>query len=122
MVTVRVHDVARLGAAVVARVGAGANQVQGISFGLENPTVAENAAREAAVRALKGKADLYARATGYRILRLVSLGEGGGASPIPRPIPMAAMAEQRMAKVDTSVSPGELTVRIDITGLYELAP
>lgn len=119
-VTVTVHDLKKLGPAVDATVSAGANQVQGISFGLEDPTAAENAAREAAVKALAAKAELYARATGHKVSRLVSLSEGGGYTPQP-PMPMVAYAAKR-AEMDagTSVSGGELKVRIDITGLYEL--
>lgn len=119
-VTITVHDLKRLGAAVDASVTAGANQVQGISFGLEDPTAAENAARAAAVKALVAKADLYAQATGYKVSRLVSLSEGGGYTPQP-PMPMAAFAAKRMeSDAGTSVSGGQLSVRIDISGLYEL--
>lgn len=119
-VTITVHDLKRLGAAVDASVNAGANQVQGISFGLEDPTAAENAARAAAVKALVAKADLYAQATGYKVSRLVSLSEGGGYTPAP-PMPMAAFAAKRMeSDAGTSVSGGQLSVRIDISGLYEL--
>lgn len=119
-VTIRVHDLKRLGAAVDASVNAGANQVQGISFGLEDPTAAENAARAAAVKALVAKADLYAQATGYKVSRLVSLSEGGGYTPAP-PMPMAAFSAKRMeSDAGTSVSGGQLSVRIDISGLYEL--
>jgi hypothetical protein len=118
-VTVTVHDLARLGAAVDATVNAGANQVNGISFGLDDPTSAENAARERAVKALQAKADLYARATGYRVGRLVSLSEGGGYSA-PPPMPMMMNQMKREAMADTAVSPGELRVRVDVTGLYEL--
>jgi len=118
-VTVTVRDLSGLGRAVDATVGAGANQVNGISFGLVDPAAAEDAARLAAVKALQAKADLYAKATGYRVARLISLGEGGGYAA-PPPMPMMAMA--RMEKSDaTQVSPGELRVRIDVTGLYELA-
>lgn len=118
-VTVTVRDLARLGAAVDATVAAGANQMGGISFGLADPAAAENAAREAAVKALAAKADLYARVTGYRVLRLVSLSEAGGYSPSP-PAPMVAMAA-RFEKADTPVAAGEVRVRIDVTGVYELA-
>jgi uncharacterized protein YggE len=119
-VTIRVLDLKKLGAAVDATVSAGANQVQGISFGLLDPTAAENAAREAAVKALAAKAELYAKATGYRVARLVSLSEGGGYVPRP-PMPMAEMAAVRgFAKDATPVQGGELTVRIDISGLYEV--
>ncbi len=118
-VTVAVRDLKKLGAAVDATVNAGANQVNGISFGLADPSAAENAAREAAVRALSAKADLYAQATGYRVLRLVTLSEGGGYSPQP-PMPMAAMAMRSEAKDSSPVSGGELNIRIDISAIYEL--
>src|SRR4051812_11936917 len=118
-VTVTVRDLKRLGAAVDATVSAGANQVNGISFGLVDPTAAENAAREAAVKALAAKADLYARATGYRVVRLVNLSEGGGYAP-PPPMPMMAVRAQ-MKDAGTPVAGGELSVRIEITALYEVS-
>jgi uncharacterized protein YggE len=120
-VTVTVNDLARLGPAVDATVAAGANQVNGVSFGLKDPTAAENVARQEAVRALQAKADLYARATGHRIVRLVSLSEGTSMA-VPPPMPMmaaGAFAKREMA--DTAVSPGEMRVRIDVSGLYEVA-
>lgn len=118
-VTVTVRDLSKLGQAVDATVSAGANQVNGISFGLADPSAAEDAARLQAVKALAAKANLYATATGHKLARLVNLSEGGGYSP-PPPVPMYAAA--RMAKADsTPVSGGELTVRIDISGVYELA-
>lgn len=116
-VTVTVHDLKALGAAVDATVASGANQVQGISFGLDDPSAAEDAARLAAVKALQAKAQLYARATGHRSARLVSLSEGGAAYPAPMPV--APMAMARM-KEDTAISPGELSVRVDVAGIYEL--
>ena len=116
-VTVQVRNLPRLGAVADATVTAGANQLNGISFGLADPTAAENAAREQAVRALQAKADLYARATGYRVSRLVSLAEGAAVDDGGRPpVPVMAMARAQAVPV----APGELTVRIDVTGLYEL--
>jgi hypothetical protein len=102
---------------VDATVAAGANQINGISFGLRDPTAAENAARQLAVRALQAKVELYGHATGYHASRLVSLSEGGAYSPSP-PMPLMAMA--RMKADTTPISAGELKVRIDVTGLYEL--
>ncbi len=117
--TIRVMDVSKLGVAIDAVVSAGSNQINGISFGLKDPRAAEDAARREAVQALRAKVDLYATATGHRVLRLVNLSEGGGYSP-PQPVPMLAMA--RAEKADTSISGGELSVRIDVNGVYELAP
>jgi uncharacterized protein len=121
-VTIRVMDLARLGQALDATVAAGANEVQGISFGLRTPATAEDEARRRAVAALQAKAGLYATALGGRVGRLVTLNEGGGyAAPPPRPVPMAAMARIAGESAQTSVSPGEIVVRIDISGVYELA-
>lgn len=120
-VTVTVNDLTKLGMAVDATVKAGANQVNGISFGLKDPSAAENAARQDAVRALTAKAELYAKATSHRVSRLVNLSEGGGYSPMPpMPAPMAAYARMEKGGDSVPVSAGELNIRIDINGLYEL--
>jgi len=118
-VTVVVHDLTRLGQAIDATVKAGANQVNGISFGVSDPGAAEDAARQKAVKALMAKASLYAIASGYKVARLVSLSEGGGYQA-PQPMPMAAMA--RMEKDSASpVSAGEMSLRIDVSAVYELS-
>ena len=83
------NDLARLVPAIDAVVGAGANQVNGVSFGLKDPSGAENQARMTAVQALQAKAALYAQATGHRVGRLVSLSEDGGYTPSPPPMPPA---------------------------------
>ena len=119
-VTISVRDLTRLGAVIDATVSAGATNVGGIAFGLQNPAAAEDAARLSAVRALQSKANLYAGATGMRVNRLVNLSEGGGYTPEP-PRPMAMMSRSMASDSSTPVSAGELRVRIDITGLYELA-
>jgi uncharacterized protein YggE len=119
-VTVQVRDLSKLGASVDATVGAGATNVGGISFGLQDPQAAEDAARQDAVKALKAKVDLYARATGYSVVRLVSLNEGGGYTPSPPPMPMFA-ANMRMKADSSPVAAGELKVRIDVSATYEMA-
>ena len=119
-VTITVRDLAKLGAAVDATVGAGANTVNGISFGLSNPQAAEDAARLEAVKALQAKAELYGRATGYKTVRLVNLSEGGGYTPAPQPMPVFAMAKREMADA-TSISAGELKVRVDVSAVYEVS-
>ena len=96
-VTITVRDLAKLGQAVDATVNAGANTINGVSFGLANPQAAEDAARLEAVKALQAKAELYSRATGYKAWRLVNLNEGGGYTPAPPPVPMYAMAKREMA-------------------------
>jgi uncharacterized protein YggE len=117
-VTVIVRDLTKLGQAVDATVNAGANTVGGVSFGLQSPDAAENEARLDAVKTLQGRADLYARASGYHVVRLVNLSESGGYAPEP-PRPMMAFAR---AKADsTPVEAGEQKVQIQVSATYELA-
>lgn len=119
-VTIRVNDLARLGRTIDAVVEVGANQIHGIGFGLRDTAAAETQARLAAVKALQAKAELYAGATGHRLARMVTLSEGASyGAPPPMPM-MEAMAMRSMDKASTPVSPGELTVRVDISGIYEL--
>jgi len=118
-VTVIINDLDRVGTTADAVVAAGVNQIDGISFGLKDPTSAENQARQIAVRNLQAKAALYAQALGVELGGIRSLSEGGGYSPQP-PQPMYARAEMAMDAGSTPVAAGQLTVRIDITGVYDL--
>lgn len=118
-VTVIINDLGKVGSTADAVVSAGVNQINGISFGLKDPTAAENRARQLAVRNLQAKAALYSQALGVELGGIRSLTEGGGYSPQP-PQPMYARAEMAMDAGSTPIAAGQLTVRIDITGVYDL--
>jgi len=118
-VTVNIYDLDAVGSTADAVVAAGVNQIDGIGFGLRDPKAAEDAARRLAVQALQSKARLYAEALGVSLGGIRSLSEGGGYSP-PPPMPMYTMRAQSMDSASTPVSAGELTVRIDIAGVYDL--
>lgn len=118
-VTVQVMDIDATGRVADAVVAAGVNQIDGIAFGLKDAKAAEDQARVLAVRALQDKARLYAQALGVELGPIRSLNEGGGYSP-PPPMPVFAMARMEMADASTPVAAGQLTVRIDITGTYDL--
>jgi len=116
-VTVTIDDLARLGPAIDAVTAAGANQINGVGFGLKSPQADEDAARIEAVKALRAKAELYAQASGYRVARLVSLSEGGQNYQ-----PMRAMAMSKTRSLQSvPVSAGELTVGADVSAVFELA-
>lgn len=117
-VTVAIMDLTKVGTTADAVVSAGVNQIDGIAFGLKDPRVPEDQARVLAVRALQDKARLYAQALGVELGAIRTLSEGGGYQQ-PQPMPMMA----RMAMADSASTPvaaGEMAVRIDITGTYDL--
>ena len=82
-VTVIINELDAVGTTADAVVAAGVNQIDGISFGLKDPTAAENRARQLAVRNLQAKAALYAQALGVELGGIRSLTEGGGYAPPP---------------------------------------
>ena len=118
-VTVEIRDLGRVGATADAVVNAGVNQIDGISFGLVNPQQAEDQARMAAVQALQAKANLYANALGVRLAGIRNLSEGGGYAP-PQPQMFARGAMAMDSAESTSVAPGELTIRVNISGVYDI--
>jgi len=119
-VTVTINDLSKVGTTADAVVAAGVNQIDGISFGLKDPSAAEDRARQLAVRALQAKAQLYAQALNVQLAGIRNLSEGGGYSPAqPQMFAVRAMAME--SRDSTPVAAGELTVRVDITGVYDIA-
>ena len=116
-VTVIINDLTKVGRTADAVVGAGVNQIEGISFGLKDPSAAEDQARRLAVRALQSKAALYSEALGVPLGGIRSLSEGGGYVPQSPPMVMARMAS---SDASTPIEAGELTIQVEVSGVYDL--
>ena len=115
---VKVRDIAKLGKVLDAMVAVGANQVNGPSFEIDDPEEAYDEARLAAIKKAQHRAELYARALGLRVRRVVSINEGGGyMPPVPMPVMMRANA---METADTPMSPGESSLSATINVVFEL--
>jgi len=119
-VTVKVRDLKKVGKAVDAVVAVGSNQINGISFGLDDDTKALDAARADAVKNGRARAEIYAAAAGLKVQRIVAITEGGAYAP-PMPMPMVAMARAEKMDAAPPVSPGELnlTASVSITFLLK---
>lgn len=115
--SVRLRDLARAGPVMDSLVAAGANQVSGPAFEIAEPDAALDAARSAAVAKARARADLYARALGLRVKRVISLSEGVERIPPPMPVARMAMAAE---SADTPVVPGEVELRARVTLTVEL--
>ncbi len=93
-VTVRQRDLANFGKTIDTLVAAGANQVNGPSFSMDEPDGALDEARVDAMTKARARASLYAKAAGLRVLRILSINESGGYAPQPQVMyARAAMAE-----------------------------
>jgi uncharacterized protein YggE len=111
--TIRFRDVAATGAILDALVAQGANQISGPSLEVSKPEEALDEARTKALAAARARAELYARATGKRVGRILSISEGGADSPgPPRPM-MRVMAA-------TQIDPGEQSLSVTLSVSFEL--
>ncbi|TPG17549.1 DUF541 domain-containing protein [Sphingomonas koreensis] len=112
-VSVKFRDIAKSGAILDVLVQQGANQIDGPNLSLSQPDAALDEARTDAVQRARARADLYARAAGLSVSRILSISENGqnAGSPPPRPM-MFARADAAMAK--TEIEPGETDVTVDL--------
>ncbi|WP_406334848.1 SIMPL domain-containing protein [Streptomyces sp. NBC_00203] len=94
-----------------------AGRIHSVAFDIADPAPLHSRAREAAHDDAHTKALDYARLSGRRLGRLVSLTESGSGDL--RPVPIAAAAfDQGGAGVP--VAPGEIRDTITVTAVYEL--
>lgn len=115
-VSVRFRDVARAGPILDALVAQGANQIEGPNFTLDRPDAALDEARTDALRRARARAELYARAAGMSVSRIVSIAEGAVQDGGPRPPqPYAAVRAMDAAQAKTEIAPGETEVTATMT-------
>lgn len=119
-VTVRFRDIANSGKILDALVSEGANQINGPSLTIDKPEAALDEARTRALAVGRARADLYARALGKRVVRLVSVSEGSRPPSFPMDI---VVTGARMASADaaeTKIVPGEQQVQVTLSMSFEL--
>jgi uncharacterized protein YggE len=117
-VSVRFRDIKRAGTILDALVAVGANQINGPSFGIDKPEAALDEARTAAIAKARARADLYARAAGLSVKRILTISEAGGYSPPPPP--MVMMRSMEKAQADTAIEAGEQKLAVSVAVSFEL--
>jgi uncharacterized protein YggE len=123
-VQVRVRRLGEMGKIIDTLVAAGANEVNGPSFTLDDQKTAMDEARIEAVAVGRERAELYAKAAGMRVVRLLSMSEGGGYYPVQQIFVSGMRAERGGAPPPppppAPVSPGELTLGTSLSMQFEL--
>lgn len=114
---VRVRALETLGQVLDAAITDGANTLNGISFGLDDPGPALDTARVEAVTAARARAELLAGAAGVTLGRVLSISEGGGYVP-PGPMPMFRMEADMASPVP--VEGGEVDLTASVTMVFEI--
>ena len=119
MLSLRLRDLARVGAVLDALVEAGINQIDGPSFTLDAPQSALDEARQAAMKTAMARANLYAEAAGLRVKRIITISESGQVSP-PRPMRAMAREEMMVASAPTPIAAGEVDLVATVNVTFEL--
>jgi len=113
MVTVTVHDLESVGDVLDAVIEAGANNIWGITFALDDPTAAQSEARVKAMEDAQSRAEALAELGGVELGPVMSISEVVGAIPVG----MSAKVE-RAAAAGGSISPGELEIGYQVQVSY----
>jgi uncharacterized protein len=118
-ITVRFRDIGKAGSVLDALVSQGINQIDGPSLTIDKPEVATDQARILALAAARARADLYAKASGMSVRRIVAISESTRDFSGPKPMMMRA----NMAQVESSptpIEPGEQTISVTVNVTFEL--
>lgn len=115
-VTVTIRDITKVAETIDVLVGAGANEISGISFMVSKASKLLDEARSEAIGDARRKAEIYARAADVTIGAPLSISE----ESTPGPIPYRKMAAGVAA--GAPVAQGEETLRVTISVSYELKP
>jgi uncharacterized protein YggE len=118
-VNVKFRDLKRTGAILDALVAEGANQINGPNLTIDKPETALDEARVKAIAAGQVRAELYARALSKRVVRLLSVSEGGGYA-VPPPMPMAYARDMAQSAAKTEIDPGTQQLQVSLSMSFEL--
>lgn len=114
-VTVTIRDITKVADTIDVLVGAGANEISGISFAVSKASKLLDDARAEAIADARRKAEIYAKAANISLGAPISISE----ETAPSPAPYRKMAV-RMDAAAAPVAQGEETLRVSVSVSYEL--
>ena len=116
-VSVKLRAIDRTGEVLDALVAAGATDLSGPDWSLDDDTAARAQARRQAFETARGQALEYARAAGYADIRLLEISETIAPQP---PMPLMRQARAEAADASTPVQPGMVQAGVTIRVTYEM--
>jgi len=121
VVSAKVRNLDKAGSAIDAATQAGGNDaiVQGVWFGIDDPTDLQKQAREQAVKKAHDQAEQLASNGGARLGKLLSISESSGYVPYSRDLAVPSVAGAE-AQTTTPIQTGELKITITVNVLYAL--
>ena len=118
---IKVRDLAKVGGVISAATSAGANQVTGVEFTIDDMSALGAEARAEAVTRAKAEAIKLAESLEAKLGRLTGFSEDTGGYPQPvydRAVGMGGGGAEAIPAVDVPSGEQEITIRVYLT--YEL--
>jgi uncharacterized protein YggE len=116
-VSVKLRDIPRTGEVLDALVAAGATDLGGPDWSIEDDKAARAQARQQALATARAQALEYARATGYADIRLLEISETIARQP---PMPYMGAVRAEAADASTPVQPGMVQAGVTVRVVYEM--
>jgi uncharacterized protein YggE len=119
-VAVTVRDLAQAGALIDAALAAGATSMDGLDFSVDDPSAAEEQARQLAMADAQRRAETIAAASGVALGAVVSVQEGErGGAPVPYPGPRAMAFKAEAADTPVEAGSAEIVVSLSVAFAIE---
>src|SRR5262245_18289883 len=119
-VSVTLENLSLVGPVIDAGLKAGANQLEGVQFGLRNALPSRQQALKQAVTEARGKREAMAEALRVNLAEVLEISEGGSISP-KFEAPLSGRVFAAAQDVATPVSPGQIEVSATVTIRYRIS-
>ena len=116
-VSIKLRRIERTGEVLDALVAAGATDLSGPDWSIDDDTAARAQARRQAMATARAQALEYARAAGYSDIRLLEISES--IAPLP-PMPYLRAVREQAADASTPTQPGMVQAGVTVRVTYEL--
>ncbi|MEQ1549573.1 MAG: SIMPL domain-containing protein [Chakrabartia sp.] len=127
--SIKVRDLTTIGALMADLVAAGANNLNGPQFALDDSEALTDKAREKAYDTAQRRASAYARKAGFKSVRLLTINEGAGEMGSPYNVyadaaaaGAEAAAEAMKAVAPALIEPGLVSETVYATFIFEMMP
>ncbi|MEK7554620.1 MAG: SIMPL domain-containing protein [Patescibacteria group bacterium] len=121
-VNVKIRDAEKVSPILAAFPSKGINQIENVSFEVDEPETYLNLAREEAFEKARAKADAMASANGVRVRRVVTFSEstGGGYPIFFKEAAYGLGGATDVAPVPPQIEPGSQDISVNVSVTYEI--
>jgi uncharacterized protein len=117
-VSVKVRDIKKAGTVIDAGIKAGANNIYGLNFNIDDPSKLESEARVKAIANARARAEELAKALGVTLGDPIIISEGvNGGVPMPYAAGVAGMG----GNANTKISEGQLAIAVSVQITYAIS-